>query len=168
MEYDRIDWAHLAKSFESASGNTESGSDDLARQVVAELLGPQTLIEAVDYYVHNRHGAELVRSVLRLLRPAVAIERCLALYADETNIDVRRASVELLRFIAGRQLLPAVKRFLEDPDETIQNWGVSLLDQLILDESIGVTEADEYLRVAERHPNPNVRQTALAIRGVLN
>jgi hypothetical protein len=164
MKCEGIDWEGLSKSLGLPLGGSEIGGDHFARLAISELLGTRALTEAVDYFVHRGPGAELTRSVLRLLRPAAAIERCLYIYQSAADIDVRRASVELLRFIDDGRALPAIKRFLADSDETIQNWGASLLDQLLSSQLITLAEADECLCAAEQHENPAVRQIARWIR----
>ncbi len=64
---------------------------------------------------------------------------CYALYRSSPNLNTRRSSIELLRFIADRRALQWVPEFLSDDDPTIQNWGAALVDQLVFRSEIGIS-----------------------------
>src|SRR5262245_34932900 len=117
-----IDWKGLAEKLGTLREDGETGGDHLARQAVVELLGEESMRNSVRYYVDYLRGFELARSVLWLLRPAVAREECYRIYKEDPDIDRRRAAIELLRVVADRTTLPLVEEFLGDPDPGIQNW----------------------------------------------
>lgn len=152
------DWHALAISAGSISGFMESGGTREAQIALAKLVGEENLVGAVDYYLTGVQGSELVRSVLRLLKPEAAMSRCYEIYKSSDDRRARAIAVELLRSIADRRALPWAHEFIADLDDTIQMWGASLVDQLLWDSSIEVNEATALLDVMERHPNPAVRE----------
>lgn len=97
-----INWADLAGRLGTLRPPHESCGTDVARSALILLMGDAAWEEAVDHYVSSQPGSELARSVLRLLKPRVAVERCLSIYREGT-LPERRSAVELLRVIAGAQ-----------------------------------------------------------------
>jgi hypothetical protein len=168
MGADPIDWEGLAESCGTLGDDGEISGDHIGREAIAQILGAGTLRSAVDHYVRRRRGSELARSVLGVLRPAIAISRCLEIYAGQGPIEARRSAVELLSAIADRQELGVVKRFLEDPDGDIQAWGAKLLKQLVLQESVTAEEAEDYVRFGEGLEHPLVRRAMFRIRDFLS
>ena len=67
--------------------------------------------------------------------------------------------MELLRVVADGRVLPWVPRLLADPDEGIQNWTASLLDQLVWSGFIDPDDQHALFENALAHPNPQVRAT---------
>jgi HEAT repeat protein len=168
MGADPIDWEGLAKSCGTLQDHGEIGGDRIGREAIAQILGEDALTSAVDHYVHHRRGSELARSVLEVLRPAVAIRRCIEIYAAQGPIETRRSAVELLSSLGGRQELVAVKRFLEDPDDDIQAWGAKLLKRLVFAKSVTAEEAEDYMRCGEGLEHPLVRRAMSRIRDFLS
>ena len=72
-----IDWKDLAERLNLLHANGESASHAAARQALEWIIGNDPLKHAVDYYIGQGAGSELVRAVLAQLRPVAAIERCL-------------------------------------------------------------------------------------------
>lgn len=159
-----VDWESLARRLGSLSDNSEVGGTYFAQVAIAELLGPELLRSAVDYYVDRPPGSELARSVLALLRPSSAIERCYEIYVQDQDIDRRRAAVELLGAIGTGRALEWVNEFWRDSDPGIQNWGANLLDQLLFSYQVEIDAALPLLREGINHPNPNVRETISSIQ----
>jgi HEAT repeat protein len=58
--------------------------------------------------------------------------RCRALFDSDSDLAVRRGTVELLRVVSDPRVLPWIADFLSDSDEAIQTWGIGVLDQLVL------------------------------------
>src|SRR5262245_25985198 len=92
-----IDWRALAERLGALRAGGESGGSELGRRALEAILGPEALRAAVDYYAAGLPGAELARSVLALLRPWPAMERCLEVWRSDAGSTARRAAVELLR-----------------------------------------------------------------------
>jgi len=164
-------WDALAEQLgaveDTAHGRTEHGSDGLARVAIEKILGEDEFRAAVDHYVAGRRGSELARSVLRLLRPGSAMQRCREISTQSTDPDGRRAAVELLRVVADRRALPWVSDYLDDSDEVVQQWGIRIVDQLLFSDLIEPEDAEPLLRRAEDHPNAEVRAQAQEIRAFL-
>jgi hypothetical protein len=168
-----IDWERLAAELgtirdTSAVSRTETGSFELARQALERIIGPERFAEAVEHYVSFRPGFELARSVLWSVRPWSAMAHCHAIFDSDSNLNRRRAAVELLRVIADRRAVVWIDEFLADPDPEIQVWGIGVLDQLIFSALVDESACARVLSHAERHANPEIRATALEIRRRLN
>jgi hypothetical protein len=172
MSTPPIDWPALAGELGTirdvnADGQTELGSDALARQALERIVGAEHLADAVEHYVSRRPGSELVRSVLWLVRPWAAIVRCRAIFDADASLDRRRMAVELLRVVADRRALGWIDDFLSDPDPEIQRWGLGVLDQLVFSELVGEDDCAGLLARASQHANPRVRAAAAEIRARL-
>ena len=159
-----IDWQGLARRLGLLRDDGESGSTESARRAVELLLGEDAIRSSVEHYVTRRPGSELARSVLWLLRPWSAMERCYEIYRHSDSLDERRAAVELLRVAADRRALAWVAEFLSDPDAEIQKWGMGVIDQLYFSSLADFEEIEEFLSVAERHPSEAVRSMAASVR----
>ncbi|MEU2946479.1 hypothetical protein ABZ617_10665 [Nocardiopsis alba] len=122
---------------------------------------------AVDWYVEGRPAAEHARSVLRLLRPDAARSRCLELYRTDPDPERRHLAVELFRVVATADDLPLVGEFLADADPAVRLWGMGVLDRLLWEGHVGTDDAEPLLRIAERHPDPKVREKYTDLRAHL-
>jgi hypothetical protein len=156
-----IDWSALAAEI---GVRPNSGGTEIAKSAIAALLGESALRDAVDWYVESRPAYEHARSVLWLLRPKAAQARCLEIYRTDPQPERRQTAVELMRVVARGDDLPLVHEFLDDPDPIIQIWGVGVLDQLLWDHLVEEEDAEPYLKAAEGHPNPRVRERCVFIR----
>jgi hypothetical protein len=166
----KIDWRLLAQQVgsikqnsNSVIGSTQIGSSELAKQAIEHLLGEENLRSAVDYYISQQPGSELVRNILWQLHPCSAMQYCYDLYKSPVeSIDIRRSAVELLRVVADYRVLPWIYEFLEDDDSSIQAWGVGVLDQLLFSNLVHAEDVrvEELLRKIIEHPSAQVRQTA--------
>jgi hypothetical protein len=152
------DWHEIAKAIGSINELSESGGDSEARRALITIVGEENLIGAVDYYVTASQGSELARSVLRMLKPFSAMQRCYEIYTRDSDIEKRRSAVELIRSISDRQAAHWISEFLSDPDTEIQTWGGSMVDQLLWDQSLSAEEATPFLEAMKDHPNPQVKE----------
>ena len=159
-----LGWHELATRMGTLTSDGERGGDDYGRRALVELLGVNFLHDAVDYYLSHEEGGELVRSVLHILRADSAADRCLEIYQTETDPYRKAAAVELLRVVASERHLPLIVQFLNDPDPSIQNWGVGILDSLRNLGTISWEKLEPYVVLAQKHPNPEVRRLARDIR----
>jgi hypothetical protein len=164
---NQINWEQLATQLNSLGPNGESGSNKLARQAIEILLGEERLRQAVDDYVAGVRGSELARSVLWLLHPWSAMQRCYEIYRSAADAESKALAVELLRVIADERVLPWLAEFLNDPDSAIQIWGVGVLDQLLWSELIEPNDVSQLLREARAHTNPQVQERAAFIDSYL-
>ena len=166
-----VDWQQLAQALgtvtEHDSGRQEDGGTAAARLALASILGPAVWRDAVDHYVAGRPGAELSRSVLRMVRPAAAVERCLELLNDKTAaVEARRSAMELLRFIADGRSAHLVDELLQDEDPQVQVWAACMVDQLVWDDALPEGEARRLVDLCARHANEQVRERAAFVASV--
>jgi hypothetical protein len=162
-----IDWERLAQRLGSLHSDGESGGSDLARKALEEILGSSVWRNAVDHYVADKPGYELARSVLWLIHPWAAMERCYEIYRTSQDTETRRNAVALLRVVADRRALSWVDEFLNDSDPGVQNWGAGMVDQLLWSELVEPEECQELLEKMKQHPNEHLRETATWIESFL-
>ena len=159
------DWEGLARDLGLLTSGGESGGSSAAKEAIVRIIGEQRLRDAVDFYVGRQPGSELVRSVLFVLRPWCAMERCYEIFKSGDQTE-RVTAVELLRMTADARVLPWVAEFLADGSEGVQNWGIDVLDQLVYCDFIGRKEAEPILRLALQHSSAWVREQASQIAAV--
>jgi hypothetical protein len=162
-----IDWTQLARQLGLLRENGESSGSDAAMRALELLLGEDNLRAAVDHFVSFQPGSELVRSVLWMLHPWSAMQRCYEIYRSDAEIEQRRNAIFLLRFIADRRALSWAQEFLDDPDSSIQNCGANMVDQLLWASLVEPEDCAELLEKMARHPNTSVQETFAWIRSSL-
>jgi hypothetical protein len=155
----KIDWTALAQHLGSlqASGEEPSGSEQ-ARAALESIVGADVFRSAVDHYVSNEAGAELVRSVLWFVHPWSAMQRCHELFLSAAETEKRRSAIELLRVVADRRALPWISEYLTDPDPKIQFWGAGIVDQLIYSGLVELEECEAILAIMKTHPHERIRE----------
>jgi HEAT repeat protein len=161
-----IDWTELAERLGTLRPDGESGSDHYARLALCEIIGTG-LADAVEHYVDGRRGSELVRSVLWLLQPVAAMERCYSIFRTDPEVERRRAAVELLKVVGDGRVVGWIAELLRDPDRDIQNWGACALDQLVYRKQVEPLDIEPLLRLGEVHENEYVREKMAFIRTVI-
>ena len=163
-----IDWASLDIVRDTASytshGHTSQGGDPIARAALIEILGPEEIARMVRLYVASDPCAQVVRSVLWMLKPEGAAKECLRLYNESGDAQCRRSAIQLFRVVASAELVAWLPTFWEDPDTQIQHWGASWLDQLVVRGELSAEEAEPWIQRAERHTSSSVRRMAAMIR----
>lgn len=164
----KIDWTAIARTLGTLHENGESGGSTTAREAICMIIGPKHLRDAVDHYVSQKKGYELVRHVLWLLHPWCAMERCYEIYQNEKDHDARVDAIELLRVVADRRALPWIKGLLEDPDDSIQSWSAGIVDQLLWSHLVDPEECEELLQLMRNHSNKQVLERYSFIMEYLN
>jgi hypothetical protein len=162
-----IDWEQLSSQLGTLTPDGESGSSCTALRAIELLIGEERLRSAVDFYVSGGRGRELTRSVLWLLHPWSAMQRCYEIYRSDADTERKDSAIELLRVVADRRALKWVSEFLDDADSSIQIWGAGVLDQLLWSELARPEECEELLQKMRDHPNSHVWQKAIFIDGYL-
>ncbi len=155
MSEKHVDWAELA----SRLGCGCSGSSDLGKQALSEILGEPLIKEAIDYYIGGGMGTELARSALTHINPRSGMDYCYSIYKNNPDIDRRRMAVNLLTALSDKSALKWVPEFLNDPDESIQNWGAGIVDQLLFKEFIDEEDCVDELAMMDTHQGPGVIHT---------
>ena len=169
MNQGEIDWTAIARTLGALDDDgREWGSSTTAREAICMIIGTKHLRAAVDHYVSQQNGSELVRNVLWLLHPWCAMERCYEIYQNEKDPDARVEAIELLRVVADRRALPWIKGLLEDPDDGIQCWSAGIVDQLLWSHLVDPEECEELLQIMKNHPNKEVLERYSFIMEFLN
>ena len=167
---DSIDWEQLRREVRLKHGrdvDDESFGTEESRLAICHLIGDEALRAAVDYCVDMRPGVEMARCALMILRPAVAVERCLEIYRTDPDRQRRLMAAGALSWVASFDDLPIVAELFQDSDPAVQTVGATVLDQLIFTGHAHVHQAEPYLRLAEDHSNPELQTTAANIRDYL-
>jgi hypothetical protein len=156
-----INWTEIARAVGALDKtNGEFGGSEMARAALELVLGADLLRQAVDYYVAFEPGSELVRSVLWMLHPWSAMVRCYEIYKGNGSLEDRIMAVELLQVVADSRGIPWISEFLADPEPSIQNCGVGILDQLLWGGGVQEEDCAQLLELARNHSSPSVRQRA--------
>lgn len=166
-----VDWTALAERLGTITwtegGHSELGGTNVAHRALVELLGEQLILGAVEHYLNYRPGSELARSVLRELRPPVAMERCLEIYRTSSDPEGVRASIELLRWIADAQALEWYPAFMQHEDHMVRCSAVRLIDQLWMSDEIEPEDAISRLQIAKTDNAEVVRSNAERVIGMI-
>jgi len=163
----KIDWEQLAQQLGTLAPDGERGGSEVAQQAIEALLGEDELRAAVDYYVCDGRGSQVARSVLGLLRPWCAMQRCYEIYKSAAPMSDKEAAINLLCAIADSRAIPWIDEFLADSEAGIQNWGVGVLDQLLWGGGVEEEECAALLEVARHHSSHFVRERAAWIDNFL-
>jgi len=163
-----IDWQSLANQLglitSTERGWTESGGARAGLEALENLPGADAIRASVDYYISGEPGSELARSVLWLLHPRSAMDRCHQIYLEADQVEDRRAAVELLRVVADSHALQWIPLYLNDPDDQTQMWGICIVDQLLTSSLVNSDDCAAILTAAASHPNEHVREKATWVR----
>ncbi len=164
---DKVDWRDLADALGTIEftdgGHSELSGSGAAARALNLIVGNNIGADAADFYLSHQPGSELARSVLRLLRPKSAIERCLEIFRSAPDSQEACDSVELLRSIATPWVLEHFDELMSSHNETTRMWAVSLLDDLWMTGELEVENGWPYLLRAIRDPSPNVVEQAKGI-----
>ena len=159
-----VDWTALAERLGTITwtegGRSELGGTRVARKALAELLGEELLVSAVEHYLRHEPGDETARSVLLELKPPTAMDRCLAVFESDPDIDRVRTAVELLRWVADQRALAWYPSIMAHEDEIVRAWGTRLIDQLWMSGELEAEDAMPYLMSALSDGSEIVRSNA--------
>ena len=166
-----IDWRGLAEKIGTITwtehGRSESGGTGVACDAITDILGDAALREAVDFYVSGQPGNEMARSVLILLKPPAAMERCREIFREPSDKQEAIDAINLLKMVADRRVLEWIPEFMESDIEGVRMWTLGILDQLlIMQEVITPEEAMPYFRQALADSSNSVRAQAQEILDV--
>jgi HEAT repeat protein len=160
-----IDWRGLADRLGTItwneSGRSESGGTAIACDAIVEILGDAALCDAVDFYVSGQPGNEVARSVLMLLKPAAAMERCREIFRAPADEQEAADAINLLKMVADRRVLDWIPEFMQSDNSGVKIWALGILDQLlVMQESITPEEAMPFFKQALADPSKSVRDQA--------
>lgn len=164
----QIDWRSLAETLGAITwtdrGRQESGGTRIACDALIELIGDEALRDAVDFYVSAEPGHELARSVLWLLGPPAAMERCRKIFRDFDDLQEQADAINLLQVVADRRVLDWVPEFMASGNDGVRVWAIGIIDQLlIMKGEIELEEAMPLIEKALADPYQAVRSRAQQI-----
>ena len=142
------------------------GGGAVAAQALTQIIGDKALREAVDFYITGAPGFELARSVLRMLKPPAAMNRCREIFRDSTDDEEAGAAIELLRVVADKRVLDWVPEFLSSSNRSARIWGVGVIDQLWMDGEIEPEEGRALVEEALNDSDQAVREQAQQLHGM--
>jgi HEAT repeat protein len=146
-----VDWQALAErlgtiTWRDGGGRSESGGTDVACRALIEVLGDEFVLDAVDCYLEQGPGSEAARSVLQLLAPPRAMERCMEIFRSSSDPETLRWAIILLRWVADRRALEWYEEIMAHEDDLVRAWGMRVIDQLYMR---GVVEPEEAIILLE-------------------
>jgi hypothetical protein len=157
----KANWSVLAREMGTLiDSRSEIGGSDLGTQVIEHLLGAEFFEQAVEHYISGEPGAELARSVLLRLRPWSGMKHCYEIFKTSKNSDKRTYAVELLPYVGDRRVLQWIPEFLADPDETIQNLSMRIIDQFLYRHLVCEEDVQPILEAALSHERAYIREQA--------
>ena len=159
-----IDWEEVAKRVGDIRGDTYS--TPTGRRALEIIVGEDNVRDAVDYWISQAPGCFTAESVLSVMRPKIAMNRCYEIYKAHTEPRIRGSAVFLLASFAEDEALPWVREFLDDGDRDIRWNGLGVL-RTILYGPLGdaaIEAATQLLSKAEQDSDPEIRERAKQMR----
>ncbi len=154
------DWTGLAEQLgtitRTASGYSERGGTDVAREALIEVLGEQLIGSCLDHYLAGGLGSELTRSILRELRPSTAMDRCMELYRTSSDRELGRKAVFALGDFADGHALQWYSELWASDDEVVRYSAVRLIDRLYMTGDLEPEDAINILQEARVDRDHNV------------
>src|SRR3954463_5881917 len=160
---DEIDWPQLADDMAPGSDISGTvvtyGGHGIARSALALLFGDAFWTAAARRSIVFGPVDEPALSVLRLVRPAVAVDECLRTLSYGPGGE-RLSALHLLADLADASHLDLVPELLSDRDPDIQTWAAVLLRNILYSGDVDHRTTEVLIRQLERHPNQAVREVA--------
>lgn len=161
-------WETMARSIGAVSEDgSESSSSRMALKAIESLLTEGFCRDAVHYYLSNKPGSELLRSVLWQIHPYSAMEECYKVFKDSESEQERIDAIELLRVVADERALQWIPEMLSCEIEGVQNWAIGIVDQLVYSELCFEEDVRALLDGLREHPNSYVREKVEYIESMI-
>jgi hypothetical protein len=155
-----IDWNAIAQRV-GDKYDTSAG-----RRALEIIVGEGNVRDAVDYWISQERGCFVAESVLSVMRPKVAMDRCYEIYKAKPDSEDAIRAVFLLASFADDAALSRVREFLDDRNRGIRWNGLAVL-RTILCGPLGdaaIASAMQLLDQAERDSDADLRERAQLIR----
>ncbi len=155
-----IDWNAIAQQV-GDNYDTSAG-----RRALEIIVGEGNVRDAVDYWISQERGCFAAESVLSVMRPKVAMDRCYEIYKAKPDSEDAIRAVFLLASFADDAALSWVRQFLDDRNRGIRRNGLAVL-RTILCGPLGdaaIASAMQLLDQAERDSDADLRERAQLIR----
>jgi hypothetical protein len=155
-----IDWSAIAKRV-GDNYDTPTG-----RKALELIVGEDNVRDAVDYWISQEQGCFTAESVLSVMRPEVAMDRCYEIHQTKPGSKDGIAAVFLLASFADDAALPWVRQFLDDRNRDIR-WNGLAVWRTILYGPLGdaaIASAMQLLDKSEQDSDSEIRERATLIR----
>ena len=166
---EKIDWRGLAKTLGTVTprggGHSELGGTKVAARALTLLLGDEALRDAVDFYVAGGPGSELARSVLWMLRPPVAMDRCREIILASDDEEEASSAANLLQVVADRRVFDWLPELLDSRNDAVRAWAVGIIDELVI--MTGEVELEEAMPLLDKALDDPAEQVRDRARQVL-
>jgi hypothetical protein len=159
-----IDWEGVSNRADGGKGDTYSTLT--GRRALELIVGEENVRNMVDYWISQQPGCFTVESVLSVMRPKIAMDRCYEIYKAESDSEDAVRAVFLLASFADDAALPWVGEFLDDRSSGIRWNGLAVLRAIIYGPlgDAAVASVVELLAKAERDSDPRMQERARQIR----
>lgn len=131
-----IDWRGIADTIGTINwtehGRSEKGGTQVGIDALIQIIGDAALRDAVDFYVTMQPGFELARSVLLVLRPPAAMERCREIALVSGDEQEAADAANLLQVIADRRVAEWLPELIASKNDGVRAWTVGIIDQLLI------------------------------------
>ncbi len=147
-----VNWVELAYRLETVSDNGNGygllGGGDIAKQALIALVGEGLILSAVDAVLLHDRGSEIARSVLRLLSPEIARQKCMEIIRTSLSTqDVWEAGY-LLSDLGAKNSLPLYDELSRHENLGIRSLSMRLLENIYFG---GWLEVEETIKLLEPH-----------------
>ena len=161
-------WPDIAKLVGAIDDTgKESGSSDMARSAIEQVIGEDFMRSAVHYYIESKPGWELIRNVLWQIQPYSAMKECYKIFTESRSEVERASAIELLRVVADKRVLKWIPNFLSSDSPGAQAWGIGIVDQLVFSHICYEEDVKDILSQALNHENKYVREQAEEINKMI-
>ncbi len=170
----KTDWERLGLKlgsikYKDGSYEGETGSSELAKEAIEEVLGDNWIKETTEYAISFKPGAELAMNCLRLISSYKAAEHAYNLYKNSTNQNEKNNAVWLIKHLRAKKSYGWIEEFIND--DNVATWGLGLLDQLLWNEIIDYEEekkhVDYLIDLASKKDSPELNESISFIRSYL-
>lgn len=158
-------WVHAAEEGTEEVRRTAFDGSGLGREIVAHLLGEQTLLDALTAVLNEEEGADMALEVLLFIRPKVVVDECVRILRDDASTHVDKA-IFLLADIGSFDMraFDLAAEFLEHPDSVVRVGAVALIEQAMFRVPVDPATLDSVLEIASSNEDPQVLER---IEGIL-
>lgn len=164
-----VDWVALAYRLgtitDTEGGYSGHGGTEVATKAVVDLLGAEVILSAVDAVLAMDRGSEVARSVLRLLKPEVARQRCLEVINGPSRDAAHWEAGHLLSDLCDRDWQPFYEAMAQHSDSAIRGLSMKLLENAVFAGWVEVSEAIELLSTFLADPASGVAAMAQQMIG---
>ena len=159
-----VDWRDLAERLDAITyqenGRMESGGTNVAEKALALIVGDDFVRQTTDYCVSGEPGSETARSVLRLLRPQVARDRCIEIFRMSDGSVRGAAAIHLLSDVADLSVLQWMPEIQANSDIFVRAYSARIIDQLWMGGDLEPEEGRPFLDALLRDTDDMVRNAA--------